>query len=58
MGLIEIIVRKFFLPNALKKDKEFQELSKKADKSLSDFEKAVNDQLKSSGEDPIRIKKH
>ena len=47
-GVLDYIVKKFFLPNALKKDKEFKKLSKKADKALSDFEKAANAQLKKS----------
>ena len=57
-GVLDYIVKKFFLPNALKKDKEFKKLSKKADKALSDFEKAVNARLKKSNPKakPINIK--
>ena len=57
-GVLDFIVKKFFLPNALKKDKKFQKLSKKADKALSDFEKAVNAELKRNDPKakPIKIK--
>lgn len=57
-GVLDYIVKKFFLPKALEKDKEFQKLSKKADKALSDFEKAVNARLKKNNPKakPIKIK--
>jgi hypothetical protein len=57
-GVLDFIVKKFFLPKALKNDKEFQKLSKKADKALSDFEKAVNARLKKNNPNanPIKIK--
>ena len=46
-GIIDLIVKKFFLPKALKKDKGFQTQVKKLNKALSDFEKAANAELKS-----------
>ena len=57
-GVLDFIVKKFFLPKALRKDKKFQKLSKKADKALSDFEKAVNAELNKSDPNakPIKIK--
>ena len=47
-GIIDAIVKKFFLKKALKKDKNFQKQLKKLDTALSDFEKAANAQLKKS----------
>ena len=40
------MVKKYFLPKALKKDREYQRLAKKADKALKDFQDAVNVELK------------
>tara|TARA_A100001011_G_C14152723_1_gene774722 strand:+ start:232 stop:432 length:201 start_codon:yes stop_codon:yes gene_type:complete len=45
-GVLDYIVKKYFLPKALKKDKEYQRLAKKADKALKDFQDAVNAELK------------
>ena len=45
-GVLDFIVKKYFLPKALKKDKEYQRLAKKADKALKDFQDAVNAELK------------
>ena len=45
-GILDYIVKKYFLPKALKKDKEYQRLAKKADKALKDFQDAVNAELK------------
>tara|TARA_B100001113_G_C20656688_1_gene425914 strand:- start:128 stop:334 length:207 start_codon:yes stop_codon:yes gene_type:complete len=57
-GVLDFIVKKFFLPNALKKDKEYQRLAKKADKALKDFQDAVNAELKKNDPNakPIKIK--
>ena len=57
-GIIDAIVKKFFLKKALKKDKKFQKQLKKLDIALSDFEKAVNARLKKSNPKakPIKIK--
>ena len=41
-GVLDYIVKKYFLPKALKKDKEYQRLAKKADKALKDFQDAIN----------------
>ena len=41
-GVLDFIVKKYFLPKALKKDKEYQRLAKKADKALKDFQDAIN----------------
>ena len=45
-GVLDYIVKKYFLPKALKKDKEYQRLAKKADTALKDFQDAVNAELK------------
>tara|TARA_R100000152_G_C6699105_1_gene129018 strand:- start:486 stop:695 length:210 start_codon:yes stop_codon:yes gene_type:complete len=45
-GVLDYIVKKYLLPRALKKDKEYQRLAKKADKALKDFQDAVNAELK------------
>ena len=45
-GVLDYIVKRYFLPKALKKDKEYQRLAKKADKALKDFQDAVNAELK------------
>ena len=45
-GVLDYVVKKYFLPKALKKDKEYQRLAKKADKALKDFQDAVNAELK------------
>ena len=45
-GVLDFIVKKYFLPKALKKDREYQRLAKKADKALKDFQDAVNVELK------------
>ena len=44
-GILDYIVKKFFLPRALKKDKGFQKKVKALDKAVSDFEKAANAEL-------------
>ena len=41
-GVLDYVVKKYFLPKALKKDKEYQRLAKKADKALKDFQDAIN----------------
>ena len=57
-GVLDYIVKKYFLPKALKKDKEYQRLAKKADKALKDFQDAVNAELKKNDPNakPIKIK--
>ena len=55
-GVLDFIVKKFFLPKALKNDKEFQRLAKKADKSLSDFEKVVNARIEKMKLDKKKVK--
>ena len=57
-GIIDSIVKKFFLKKALKKDKKFQKQLKKLDTALSDFERAVNAELKKNDPNakPIKIK--
>ena len=55
-GVLDYIVKKFLLPKALKNDKKFQQLAKKADKSLSDFEDAVNAELKKRKLDRRKVK--
>ena len=57
-GVLDFIVKKFLLPKALKKDKEYQRLAKKADKALKDFQDAVNAELKKNNPNakPIKIK--
>ena len=57
-GVLDFIVKKFLLPKALKKDKEYQRLAKKADKALKDFQDAVNAELKKNDPNakPIKIK--
>ena len=55
-GVLDYIVKKFFLPKALKNDKEFQRLAKKADKSLADFEKVVNARIEKMKLDKQKVK--
>ena len=55
-GVLDYIVKKYFLPKALKKDKEFQRLAKKADKSLADFEKVVNARIEKMKLDKQKVK--
>ena len=59
-GIIDAIVKKFFLKKALKKDKKFQKQIKKLNKAISDFEKAANAEIKSldSKAKPIKIDKY
>ena len=59
-GIIDAIVKKLFLNRALKKDKGFQKQVKKLNKALSDFEQAVNAEIKSVDPKakPIKIDKY
>ena len=55
-GVLDYIVKKYFLPKALKNSEKFQRLAKRADKSLADFEDAVNAELKRRKLDRKKVK--